>query len=240
MNKLNVIKVLQQLLKSALFQPGFYIFNPRVLESTLNRDLRPESCRRPRVSFEGGLLCTRGVFSSNCNFLYIRQFVFKRSEVTTKCSLTRDSVLVTVTLTDANQEGAIFVLGGEQQRLRFPTVYVPVVPPAQRRRGRDDGREGVDGEREGKEETDMKNASHVKPYKNKSTHVTPGQSDRRSRAVPPVCPDKPPVFTLSYQRGRVRAARCSGFTETSSNSSSNRFVNQSLMMLWEKHITAHY
>lgn len=31
---------LQQVLKSALFQPVFYIFNPRVLESTLNRDLR--------------------------------------------------------------------------------------------------------------------------------------------------------------------------------------------------------
>lgn len=110
--------------------------------------LRPESCRRPRVSFEGGLLCTRGGFSSNCNFLYIRQFVCKRSEVTTKCSLTRDSVLVTVTLTDANQEGAIFVLGGEQQLLRFPTVYVPVVPPAQRRSGRDDGRVGGSGWRE--------------------------------------------------------------------------------------------
>lgn len=165
--------------------------------------LRPESCRRPRVSFKGRLLCTRGIFSSNCNFLYIRQFVCKRSEVTTKCSLTRDSVLVTVTLTDANQEGAIFVLGGEQQLLRFPTVYVPVVPPAQRRSGRDDGREGVDGEREGKEETDMKNASHVKPYKNKSTHVTPGQSDRRSRAVPPVCPDKPACiyFKLSERAG---------------------------------------
>lgn len=47
--------------------------------------------------------------------------------------LTRDGVLVTVTLTDANQEGAIFVLGSQQQLLSFPTVYVPVVPPAQRR-----------------------------------------------------------------------------------------------------------
>lgn len=165
--------------------------------------LRPESFQRPRVSFEGGLLCTRGVFSSNCNFLYIRQFVFKRSEVTTKRSLTRDSVLVTVTLTDANQEGAIFVLGGEQQLLRFPTVYVPVVPPAQS--GRDDGREGVDGEREGKEETDMKNAPHEKSYKNKSTRVTPGQSDRRSRAVPPVCPEKPACIYLKLSE---RAGLC--------------------------------
>lgn len=164
--------------------------------------LRPESRPRLRVSFEGGLLCTCGVFSSNFNFnTHLRQFVFKGSEVAAKHSLTRDSVLVTVTLTDANQEGAIFVLGGEQQLLRFPTVYVPIVPPAQRRRGRDDGREGVDGER--RKGSDVKNASHMKPYKNKNTRVTPGQSDRRSRAVPPVCSHQPACvyFELSERVG---------------------------------------
>lgn len=58
------------------------------------------------------------------------------SEVTAKpqdgwIALTGDGVLVTVTLTDANQEGAVIVLGGEQQLLSFHTVYVPIVPPAQ-------------------------------------------------------------------------------------------------------------
>lgn len=44
--------------------------------------------------------------------------------------LTRDGVLVAVALTDANQEGAIFVLGGQQQLLSFQAVYVPIIPPA--------------------------------------------------------------------------------------------------------------
>lgn len=56
--------------------------------------------------------------------------------------LTRDCVLVTVTLTDANQEGAIFVLGSQQQLLSFHTVYVPIVPPEQRRHGHRQGGEG--------------------------------------------------------------------------------------------------
>lgn len=43
--------------------------------------------------------------------------------------LTGDRVLVAVTLTDANQEGAIFVLGSEQQLLGLHAVYVPVIPP---------------------------------------------------------------------------------------------------------------
>lgn len=47
-------------------------------------------------------------------------------------ALTGDCVFITVTLTDANKEGAIFVLGGQQQFLSFHAVYVPVVPPAQR------------------------------------------------------------------------------------------------------------
>lgn len=45
-------------------------------------------------------------------------------------ALTRDGVLVAVALTDANQEGAIFVLGGQQQLLSFQAVNVPIIPPA--------------------------------------------------------------------------------------------------------------
>lgn len=37
-----------------------------------------------------------------------------------------------MTLTDANQKGAIFVLGSQQQLLGLHAVDVPVVPPAQR------------------------------------------------------------------------------------------------------------
>lgn len=49
--------------------------------------------------------------------------------------LTGDGVLVTVTLTDTDQEGAIFVLGSQQQLLSLHSVDVPVVPPAQERGG---------------------------------------------------------------------------------------------------------
>lgn len=44
--------------------------------------------------------------------------------------LTGDGVLVAVALADANQEGAIFVLGGQQQLLGLQPVDVAVVPPA--------------------------------------------------------------------------------------------------------------
>lgn len=44
--------------------------------------------------------------------------------------LTGDGVLVAVALADANQEGAIFVLGGQQQLLSLQPVDVAVVPPA--------------------------------------------------------------------------------------------------------------
>lgn len=47
-------------------------------------------------------------------------------------ALTRDGVLVTVTLTDANQKGSIFVLGSQQQLLSFRAVDVAIVPPAER------------------------------------------------------------------------------------------------------------
>lgn len=85
---------------------------------------------------------------NRCEFTWSRQ----GSEVTAEggvgwwmggrvvVALTRDGVLVTVTLTDANQEGAIFVLGSEQQLLSFHAVYVAVVPPA-RRKDETDGRD---------------------------------------------------------------------------------------------------
>lgn len=43
---------------------------------------------------------------------------------------TWDGVLITVTLTDAYQEAATFVLGSQQQLLGFGAVDVTVVPPA--------------------------------------------------------------------------------------------------------------
>lgn len=48
---------------------------------------------------------------------------------------TRDGVLVAVALADAHQEGAIIVLGSEEQLLSFHTVYVAIVPPEQREAG---------------------------------------------------------------------------------------------------------
>lgn len=56
--------------------------------------------------------------------------------------LTRDRVLIAVTLTDPNQEGAIFVLGSQQQLLSFHTVYIPIVPPEQIRDAHRQGGEG--------------------------------------------------------------------------------------------------
>lgn len=48
--------------------------------------------------------------------------------------LTRDCVFVAVTLTDANQEGTVFVLGGQEQLLGLLPVDVAIVPPAERER----------------------------------------------------------------------------------------------------------
>lgn len=53
-----------------------------------------------------------------------------RGEPRVELLLTGDGVLVAVALADANQEGAIFVLGGQQQLLSLQPVDVAVVPPA--------------------------------------------------------------------------------------------------------------
>lgn len=71
-------------------------------------------------------------------------------------ALTRDCVLVTVTLTDANQEGAIFVLGSEQKLLSFHPVYVPVIPPAQRDNKMENRDRGMNGRSDGKYTVTMK------------------------------------------------------------------------------------
>lgn len=48
--------------------------------------------------------------------------------------LTRDGVFVTMALADANQEGTVFVLGGQEQLLGLLPVDVAIVPPAERGR----------------------------------------------------------------------------------------------------------
>lgn len=50
--------------------------------------------------------------------------------------LTGDGVFVAVALADANQEGTVFVLGGQEQFLRLLPVDVAIVPPAERERER--------------------------------------------------------------------------------------------------------
>lgn len=48
--------------------------------------------------------------------------------------LTRNGVFVAVALADANQEGTVFVLGGQEQLLSLLPVDVAIVPPAERER----------------------------------------------------------------------------------------------------------
>lgn len=74
--------------------------------------------------------------------------------------LTRYCVFITVTLTDADQERSIFVLGSEKQLLSFHTVDVPIVPPRQ-------GGQGMKGRED--EET----------YKNTSMNKNVKKSDMR-------------------------------------------------------------
>lgn len=46
--------------------------------------------------------------------------------------LTGDGVFIAVALADANQEGTVFVLGGQKQLLGLLPVDVAIVPPAER------------------------------------------------------------------------------------------------------------